>query len=422
MAIIQRPDYSFQGQVPTAQIIQAYQEKALAEQKSRNEAASAKEQQMVNTAKMVQAGADMINKFTETAKLKAQEDAQKAMVSLLGQANDLKPTGSYSGVSSVAGMGEVPTAEMTEYKNTPEYRNEMISLLSKATPKTFYDEAGKKAAASLFPSTELNATAEARKTGIRDMLVTLPDGTQANKMIGFDAQGAYNPLNGSRVVSEEDYVALPERSYAMQPIEDAEGNYLMAPKSKSGKVFTGGSAVKPKDVGTVKDINLLPKKQATDANLRLKDAIEDPVIKNAKNTAVTITNVEKLLASNNKVAIDRLGGLTQKLVALDSGNLAAWEQRDPNSRAYIERLKQLWTMGSKGELTKESKAELLDLLKITKENLLQNMDDAAEQRLDALVKTYPRLNKEAMKEKLGITVYKNRLGGRPSLDSIFGGR
>lgn len=390
MAKLDRPDYSFQGQVPTAAIIQAYQQKALAEQKSRDEAAAAKEQKWVDTAKIVQSGADMINKFTSDAKAKAQEDAYKSAQLWVGKQNEVDPT---TGTTYGESAQFNPTLEAFMAKAAPEeYKKEKIkSMLEMQNPRT-------------------NSTAEARKTGIRDMLVQMPDGTEANKMIGFDAEGAYNPLNGKRVLSPDDYSALPERSYAMQGVEDSEGNVNFVPKSRTGKVNTGGVGVPEKERGKISDINLLPKKQAADANLRLKDAMEDPVIKNAKTTAVTISNVEKMLSSNNKIAIDRLGGLTQKLVALDSGNLAAWEQRDPNSRAAYDRLMQFIKMNAKGELTDKNKAEFADLLKVTKDNLLVNMEDAADQRISGLVETYPRLNKDAMKKKLGLDVYKKRLG------------
>jgi hypothetical protein len=83
MAILQRPDYSFKGEVPTASIIQAYQQKALAEQKSRDDAKMAKEQQLVDTAKMVQVGADMVNRFTEISKKKQMDDARTTLSGLL---------------------------------------------------------------------------------------------------------------------------------------------------------------------------------------------------------------------------------------------------------------------------------------------------------------------------------------------------
>lgn len=414
MAIINRPDYSFKGDVPTASIIQAYQQKALAEQASAERAAAAKEQKWIDVASMVNAGAGMIQKFTEQAKAKQMDDAFKAATNLLGQGNTISSRKWVTTGASQRTMedGTVVPFEQGEYqdtlyKDTPEYKALMESYMAKAAPEDYKKAKIKSMLESQNP--QLNQTAEARKTGIRDMLVTLPDGSQANKMIGFDANGAYNPLDGSRVVSPADYERLPERSYAMADVEDSEGNVMFVPKSRSGKVGTAGSAVPEKEKGKITDVFQLPKKQAADANARLKDAMEDPVIKNAKNTTVTISNVEKLLESNNKVAIDRLGGLTQKLVALDSGNLAQWEQRDPNARDYISRIHQFYTMSTKGELSPKAKKELQDLLKITKENLLMNMEDAAEQRVSALVETYPRLNKDAMKKKLGVEVYKKRL-------------
>lgn len=139
MAKLERPDYSFQGQVPQAAIIQAYQEKAKAEQESRDKAAAAKEQKWIDTAKIVQSGADMITKFTETAKLKAQEDAFKAAELWVGRKGEIDPT------------------TQKAYGEDPNYNATLRAYMMKADPegakkeaqKALWEEAGGKKAGTL---------------------------------------------------------------------------------------------------------------------------------------------------------------------------------------------------------------------------------------------------------------------------------
>lgn len=137
MAIIDRPNYSFQGQVPSSAIIDAYQKKAMAEQDSRDKYQLAQEQKMVDTAKMVQTGADLINKFTEQSKQKQMEDARNAMVSLLSQQNEP--------YNNATGTGTIP------YSQTPQYKQELSGLIAKASPDTYYKEVAEQAAKSVMP-------------------------------------------------------------------------------------------------------------------------------------------------------------------------------------------------------------------------------------------------------------------------------
>ena len=189
--------------------------------------------------------------------------------------------------------------------------------------------------------------------------------------------------------------------------KDAAGNFqILEPVvgQTKGNISSGATTIPKDKYNTVSTLNdpLVPAEDRKQIISQTATIENDEAIKNAKKLVPTIDNVIRFIDSNNKIAMDRLGGLTQKLVALDSGNLAAWEQRDPNSREIIERIKQYFTMGVKGELTPEAKQELKDLLVITSENLGTNVKESSAVTLNRLEAAYPQMKREYLEELAGL--------------------
>lgn len=398
MGKLERPDYSFQGQVPQAAIIQAYQEKAMAEEKSRQEAAAAKEQKWIDTAKIVQTGADMITKFTETAKLKAQEDAFQAAQLWVGRQKETDPTTGKT-------FGEDPNFNPT-----------LEAYMAKAAPEEY------------------------KKEKIKSML-EMADGGRG-KITGRDIQQFHLVKGSHRVPVDYDEVTKTMTNViTKEPIDptkyadyqmvrsaptvkqDASGNWQIIDPTYGGETnrLSSGALPVPKEkYGTVTMINdpLVPENDRKEIVKTVVGINNNPTVKNAAKMLPMLNNVETYLKTDNKVALDRLGGLTQKMIALDSGNLAAWEQRDPGSRDVIQRLRQFAKMHIKGELTNKNKEELVEVLKVTRENLAANVEASAGMEIEQMLELYPQLNKEAMYKKAGLENFKKYIspssGGRQS--------
>jgi len=249
--------------------------------------------------------------------------------------------------------------------------------------------------------------------GIREINVPNPDGSSTARLVGVDAKGMYNPLNPSqRFNTIEEAVNAPERAYASQFVQTASGDWITAPKSRSGQtVSTATAPIPEKRIGTVMNVDSLSVKDRDAALSMITDARNDENIKKARNLIGQMRSLREQIVSDNPIAIDRLGGQIQKLVAGDTGNLAAWEQRDPNSRAYVQRFLQFLSMGAEGILLPKNKEKLLELLDIVDKNMKINIDENADFYATSMVETFPQLNKAAMKRKIGIGTY--TIPGKP---------
>jgi hypothetical protein len=234
----------------------------------------------------------------------------------------------------------------------------------------------------------------------------LPDGTQVAGY--FDTMLKQYMIPDSKT---GEYVPAPpgtKRGYRLNTLETGSGDYAVT-SGASGKVVGGISSASAKvpqeKYGTVMNVQSLGKRDRDTVINMVNDARNDENIKKARNLIGQMRNLRAQVVSDNKIAIDRLGGQIQKLVAGDSGNLAAWEQRDPNSRAVLDRFFQLVTMSASGQLLPENKSELIKLLDTVNENMKLNIDENADYYASSMVETFPQLNKAAMKRKIGIETY-----------------
>lgn len=276
-------------------------------------------------------------------------------------------------------------------------------LEPKEAVKTFLSSQGSEAASDL------------RGRDIQQFFLVSPTGER--RLVSFveTAGGGAGELFDATTgtpISEQERQELGQRGFQLsratpQLRTDAAGN-IMAIDPNIGRrdieIQAGATPIPEEKIGTVKEINhpLIPPADRKFIAKELSDTKNDPVIRSGLKMLPTLDNVEKFLQEDNKVALDRLGGLTQKLVAQDSGNLAAWEQRDPGSRQLIARLKQWANMNLQGLLANTNKEEMVRVLQITRENIAENVERIADITLDNLTGLFPQLNREAFEKKLGV--------------------
>lgn len=210
-----------------------------------------------------------------------------------------------------------------------------------------------------------------------------------------------NPIDRTKLAGWQMVRATPSVQ------KNAAGDFVTIDQvtGTAGNTISSGATKIPEEkYGTVKSLNdpLLPAEDRKQLVTQVTEIERDESIKNAKKLVPTLDNVIRYIDTNNKVAIDRLGGLVQKLVALDSGNLATWEQRQPGSAEVIERIEQFFTMGVNGTLTDDNKQELKELLAITAKNLSENVKESSAVTLNRLEASYPQMNRQYLEELAGL--------------------
>jgi hypothetical protein len=158
MALNQLPDFSYKGEVSSASIIQAYQQKAQQEEQMRMNQEVLKQQKINNVKDIFNQGAGLVSTLMDYNKQKSLTDAQGALTNLLG----------------MGAMPAVVEGETKEYSKTPEYKAELAALVSKAYPK----EAG--AEVSKFAFDQLGGPKQGTLSGrdVQQKNVILEDGTR----------------------------------------------------------------------------------------------------------------------------------------------------------------------------------------------------------------------------------------------------
>lgn len=404
MALNQLPDFSYKGEVPFAAIVAAYQQKAQQEQQMRMEGEQLRQQKIQQVAETFKAGAGLVNAITEHNKQAQIKDARSALASLLQRGSEPYPTGAQS--VGMVGGAPVPVAQMGTYAMSPEYKNELASIVTKAFPEQAGKEVAKAAFAQLNPENKQGVMQQAalELTNGKTVAATFDNGT-------YYYANTKTPIPADQIAG---------RAYGLTPVQNADGSVSLVSRTSGTERnvhSTAVPAVPASKYGTVKSLAPLEKTERGDVLERITAAKNDEVIKKGRESLKTLDSVIMNLDRNNKVATDRLGGLVQKLVALDSGNLAAWEQRDPGSRDVISRIGQYYTMATKGELSKKNKAELKKLLDNAQENLVKNMNDTADSHADTITSLYPELNKDFVKSSFGLGVYNKRVKTQDQIDA-----
>lgn len=431
---MQPRDYRFQGQVPMASIMQAYQNKAKQEFEMKQAAEQAKQQKVQETLGIIQQASQLVQQGVQISNMRQQKTAQTAFAQLLLDGNEPFPTGTMQD-SGQPGIGQVPFMG-NRAQNDPTFKMELASALQKADPESFQKGLSAELAKSMFGKTAGGAEVSGRdiqqyylvdKTTGNRKLVSFVETANGGKGQMFDA------LSGAELGEEERQKLSTGGAVLVkntpQVRTDAAGNIIMVDSTlgeQTAKVSTGVTEVPEALYGKVTKINhpSLGKEDRQEIVKEIQQIKKDPSVTAAKKMLPMLKNVEDYLDVDNKVAIDRLGGLTQKLIALDSGNLAQWEQRDPGARDYITRLKQWASMSAKGKLNKENKKDMVEVLQITRKNIAENTAASVGIPLDSLVELYPQMNKKALYKMSGVDSFLSYIDdtkkAKPSLDSIFG--
>jgi len=374
MALIENSDFSQKNQVDMASIASLYQRKAEAEQQMKMQQEQITASKQDRMMQVMGLASKLTSTLVDQSVKKQQLNAQNALMATL---------------------------------STPGSQEAKIQAQTLAA---FPKEAGEELAKSAFAKPTQEDMGRPQQGSIE-----LSDG----KIIPATfKQGKYFYPNTETPIPAEKIVG---RGYGLVPVTNADGSVSMVSRvtaKEAGVVNTGAASISPEKYGTVSDLNspLLQKTDRADIIKELHKVKSDPAVKNAVKMIPMLDNVEKYLKVDNKVAMDRLGGLTQKMIALDSGNLAAWEQRDPGSREYIERLKQYASMSTKGTLSPKNKEGLIEVLTITRENLKANVEASAGMSIDSLVEMYPQLNKDAMYKKAGLSTVLKYVGTKNSAE------
>jgi hypothetical protein len=212
MALNQLPDFSYKSGVPN-ELVAAYQQKAQQEEQMRMNQEALKQQKIKTVQDTFTAGAGVVSNIMEFNKQKQMVDAQQALTGLFSRGSE------------------------QEYAKSPEYRQELQSLVTKAFPK----EAGKEAAEAAFA--QLNPKSLSQKGTYQQsgLEVAGPDGRPVTVATNFDTTTGkhYNPITGQEVKTPEDLKGLLPRGYA-QSTRGAgytAGGQEVVADARSGKKF-----------------------------------------------------------------------------------------------------------------------------------------------------------------------------------------
>lgn len=133
----------------------------------------------------------------------------------------------------------------------------------------------------------------------------------------------------------------------------------------------------------------------------VQKAKNNPIVSKARESINTLRNVLANVGDGSKegnlVFIQRLGGLVQKLIAQDNGNLAAWEQRQPGSAALWSQMAAKLEEWKTGDLTPENRQMLIDLLRETETNLRLNIAESVDSDVQTLSSVFGKSPEEVRK-------------------------
>lgn len=217
--------------------------------------------------------------------------------------------------------------------------------------------------------------------------------------------------NGQYYFANTDKLIPPEiivgRGLGGLPVTTGNGSVDLVSRttgSTINTVSTQNAPVPEKEKGTVSDLNRLEKNDRERVFGDIKEAQADPLIVKGREALRPLSIMRTAIVNNNRVLIDRMGGLFHKAATNDSGNLSAYEQRDPQIRAIFERLKNAGSMWAKGVPSEQTRKELLQSLDSAEKVIKGSISDAAELHATSITEQYPRLNKAAIRRKFGLEV------------------
>lgn len=417
MALNSLPDFSYKGGVPN-ELVAAYQNKFAQEEQAKMNAANLQQQEYENVANIFNNGAKLVNALVENSKYKQMQEARGAISNLFTSGTDQVPTETMKPATSsfAPGMTQAPVTQ--NYSETPGYKNELASLVTKAYP----EEAGKELSKNVFE--QLNPTGKLTNASKpTPMALELPDGSQT--------LGYFDPTTKQFLM--QDGTPVPEgtkRSYKYDIRPDSEGNYQIisgASGRQVSRINTEAPVISEKEMGKVKQLNKLPVKTRQEFQSDISERAKDPVFREEFKKTLQVTRMHDMLEARNFV-FDQKIGLQMARVLGDAGNISVVEQTEgKESKQVVEKGKQLIeTYVRSGKLTENNRKAIIESLKVmdraAKDNLngLVSMD---EERLSAV---YPQLDREFIRESLVGKTWSNKLkeqnqGGIPAVGGTYNG-
>lgn len=138
MAFQQR-DFNFQGQVPTASIIQAYQNKAAQEMQGKQIEQQAKQQKLQETLGIIQQASQLVQQGVGLSKMRQEKDTKRAFAELIQSGNDYSPSSTMTpGKSSFMPEGTLPIVPKVQLnRETPEWKANVESQLFQQNPQEY---------------------------------------------------------------------------------------------------------------------------------------------------------------------------------------------------------------------------------------------------------------------------------------------
>jgi len=125
--------FTFQGQVPMASIIQAFQQRQQMEQQQRMQAEQMKRQKHQDLLQTIQMGSQLVQQGVELSKSRQMASSRRAFAELLANQDDLIPMGP-GGTAHAMGQ-EVPIAQMGRMGDTQAWKSQAQAAFMKAYPE-----------------------------------------------------------------------------------------------------------------------------------------------------------------------------------------------------------------------------------------------------------------------------------------------
>lgn len=362
MALDKLPDFSFQGQVPTAAIIAAYQQKAQQEEQMRMNNEALKQQKVQNVKDVFTQGAGLVGKIMEFNKQKQMSDAQQALTDLLASGADQVPTNTTQNAKSSL-FPQLTQAPITQnYSATPEYKAELASLVTKAFPAAADDQIAKAAFA------QLNPQAVAPRTGQMKMLNVILPGKKDGTFINYDTfnRRAYD-LQGNDV-TDQVQGAIP--GFAPATVTTNQGATMIPRVAGS---YSATSEAAPST--GAENINQLPPKHLDILEKTKEDFNQNPAVKTIITKLNDLESVNSIIDTETWVADAALLSNAAKGIGRDAGALNEQDvARYGASPELLRRVKTKWSKWTQGvipEADRKDFRQIVQVLKAKNEFLLQ---------------------------------------------------
>lgn len=391
------PDFSVKSDPSIIQAFQNANQQRMQAEAMQNEE---KQRKFNRTLETTQAIGNIVSSMVDVAEKKKQNQLMNQAESILSKpkpAETIQPSGALEPISN------------------PVYEDRQKSLMHIARSLPNSNQLGKEAAKEVFGS-----PGDPTASQFSVERISIPGKGQMIINVDKLNKRAYD-LAGNDITAQ---VAKAVPAFAPMAVETGSGvvNFIERNIPGQSSISTTDTPIKPEKEGKTTELTGLNRKDRDKAFKMIEEAKSDPVLTKSRELVRVTEGIRQAINSNDKVAMDRMGGLMQKVVAMDSGNLAAWEQRDPNSRAAIDRISNWLSFAAKGQPTKDTKEMILETLNNMETVNKDVMDTNFEFHATSVIENFPQLSKEAVKRKMGKEALKKKaMTPEEEADNFFKG-